>query len=86
MRGGKHGAEPWGLISGTLFLDDLITIESLIVQLNEFNQEDAWGGAVRVFISNLKTPDLRNQCLNGLIALINNEAFQLIYSILLTRI
>jgi len=73
--GGKHGAESWGLISALCFLDNLITIESLIVQLNEFNQEDAWSGAVRVFISNLKTPDLRNQCLNGLIALINNEAF-----------
>ena len=45
------------------------------MQLNEFNQEDAWSGAVRGFISNLKTPDLRNQCLKGLIALINNEAF-----------
>ncbi len=73
--GGKHGAESWGLISALCFLDNLIIIESLIVQLNEFNQEDAWSGAVRVFISNLKTPDLRNQCLNGLIALINNEAF-----------
>lgn len=73
--GGKHGAESWGLISALCFLDDLITIESLIVQLKEFNQEDAWSGTVRVFISNLKTPDLRNQCLNGLIALINNEAF-----------
>src|SRR3989304_1512295 len=72
--GGKHGAESWGLISALCFLDNLITIESLIVQLNEFNQEDAWSGAVRVFISNLKTPDLRNQCLNGLIALINTEA------------
>ena len=73
--GGKHGAESWGLISALCFLDKLITIESLIVQLNVFNQEDAWSGAVRVFISNLKTPDLRIQCLNGLIALINNEAF-----------
>lgn len=73
--GGKHGAEPWGLISALCFLDDLITIESLIVQLKEFNQEDAWGGAVRVFTSNLGTPNSRNKCLKGLIALINNEAF-----------
>ena len=57
--GGKHGAEPWGLISALCFLDNLIIIESLIVQLNEFNQEDAWSGAVRVFISNLKTPGFK---------------------------
>uniref|UniRef100_UPI00402575E6 AAA family ATPase n=1 Tax=Candidatus Wujingus californicus TaxID=3367618 RepID=UPI00402575E6 len=73
--GGRHGAESWGLISALCFLDNLITIESLIVQLREFSQEDAWSGAVRVFTSNLKTPDTKNKCLNGIVALINNEAF-----------
>ncbi|HHT9137081.1 MAG TPA: AAA family ATPase [Candidatus Wunengus sp. YC60] len=75
--GGKHGAETWGLVSALCFLDDLITFETLIVQLNEFNQEDVWRGVVKVFTSNLKAPDSRIKCLKCLIALIKNKAFPL---------
>lgn len=73
--GGRHGAEPWGLISALCVLNDFITLKSLISQLKEFNQENAWDGAIKVFTTNLKSHDLRNKCLTGLIALLKEHAF-----------
>lgn len=75
QKGKHHGAEVWGLLSALCVLDDLITLESLISQLSEFNQEKAWHGAIKVFVPNLKTPDLRDKCLKGLSALMKTEGF-----------
>ncbi|MFI5293852.1 MAG: AAA family ATPase [Thermodesulfovibrionales bacterium] len=72
---GKHGAESWGLIMALCVLDDLILLEAFINQLTEFAQDEAWRGAVKVFTANLKTPALRNKCINGLIGLMSNENF-----------
>jgi hypothetical protein len=58
--------EMWARISGLAVLSGQLTLEALLDELATADSEEAWSGAMQVWVENLFQPEHRNTCLAGL--------------------